>query len=66
MQSLIVCCHQLRAIDFDALRQDVEKSELCTREYSDLNELQCNVQLQFDTNISSGQACADEGESGCL
>ena len=36
-----MCCHhdQLRAIDFDALRQDVEKSELCTREYSDLNEL---------------------------
>ena len=30
---------QLKAIDFDALRQDVEKSELCTREYSDLNEL---------------------------
>ena len=27
------------AIDFDALRQDVEKSELCTREYTDLNEL---------------------------
>ena len=34
-----MCCRQLRAIDFDALRQDVEKSELCTREYSDLNEL---------------------------
>ena len=30
---------QLRAIDFDALRQDLEKSKLCTREYSDLNEL---------------------------
>ena len=30
---------QLRATDFDALRQDVEKSDLCTREYSDLNEL---------------------------
>ena len=30
---------QLKAIDFDALRQDVEKSELCTMEYSDLNEL---------------------------
>ena len=29
----------LMAIDFDALRQDVEKSELCTREYSDLNKL---------------------------
>ena len=24
---------------FDALRQDVEKSELCTRDYSDINEL---------------------------
>ena len=30
---------QLRAIDFDALSQDVEKSELSTREYSHLNEL---------------------------
>ena len=29
---------QLKAIDFDALRQDVEKSELCTREYNDINE----------------------------
>ena len=42
-QSLVVAkiirYRQLRAIDFDALRQDVEKSELCTREYSDLNEL---------------------------
>ena len=54
----IICYRQLRATDFNALRQDVEKSELCTREY--------NVQLQFDANISSGQACADEGESGCL
>ena len=27
---------QLKAINFDALRQDLEKSELCTREYSDL------------------------------
>ena len=35
----IIHYRQLRAIDFDALRQDVEKSELCTREYSDLNEL---------------------------
>ena len=35
----IICYRQLRAIGFDALRQDVEKSELCTREYSDLNEL---------------------------
>ena len=35
----IIRYRQLRAIDFDALRQDVEKSELCTREYSDLNEL---------------------------
>ena len=35
----IINYRQLRAIDFDALRQDVEKSELCTREYSDLNEL---------------------------
>ena len=34
-----MCCRQLKAIDFDALRQDVEKSELCAREYSDLNEL---------------------------
>ena len=34
----IIRHRQLRAIDFDALRQDVEKSELCTREYSDLNE----------------------------
>ena len=34
----IICYRQLRAIGFDALRQDVEKSELCTREYSDLNE----------------------------
>ena len=44
-QSLIDCVakniryRQLKAIDFDALRQDVEKSELCTREYSDINEL---------------------------
>ena len=35
----IIRYRQLRATDFDALRQDVEKSELCTREYSDLNEL---------------------------
>ena len=35
----IIRYRQLRAIDFDALREDVEKSELCTREYSDLNEL---------------------------
>ena len=35
----IIRYRQLRTIDFDALRQDVEKSELCTREYSDLNEL---------------------------
>ena len=49
------------AIDFDALRQDVEKSELCSREYTDLNEL-----TPSDTNIASGQAYADEGESGCL
>ena len=35
----IIRYRQLRAIDFDALRQEVEKSELCTREYSDLNEL---------------------------
>ena len=33
---------QLKAIDFDASRQDVEKSELCTREYSDLNKLTCS------------------------
>ena len=35
----IIHYRQLRAIDFDALRQDVGKSELWTREYSDLNEL---------------------------
>ena len=35
----IIRYRQLRAIDFYALRQEVEKSELCTREYSDLNEL---------------------------
>ena len=35
----IIRYRQLRAIDFDVLRQDVEKSQLCTREYSDLNEL---------------------------
>ena len=34
----IIRYRQLRAIDFDALRMDVEKSELCTREYSDLTE----------------------------
>ena len=35
----IIGYRQLRAIDFDALRQDVEKSKLCKREYNDLNEL---------------------------
>ena len=35
----IIRYRQLRATDFYALRQEVEKSELCTREYSDLNEL---------------------------
>ena len=34
----IIRYRQLRAIDFYALRKDVEKSELCTREYSDLTE----------------------------
>ena len=34
----IIRYRRLRAIDFDALRKDVEKSELCTREYSDLTE----------------------------
>ena len=38
----IIRYRQLRETDFDALRQDVEKSELCTREYSDLNELTSN------------------------
>ena len=35
----IIRYRQLREIDFGALRQDVAKFELCTREYSDLNEL---------------------------
>lgn len=30
---------------FDALRQDVEKSELCTRDYCDINELTSSYNL---------------------
>ena len=34
-----ICYRQLKAIDFDALRLDLEESDLCSTVYRDLNEL---------------------------
>jgi len=46
--------HQLKAIDFDALCQDVEKSELCTREYCDLREIKIEVWQSYRKTASRG------------
>jgi len=46
--------HQLKAIDFDALCQDVEKSELSTREYCDLREIKIEVWQSYHKTASRG------------
>ena len=57
-----ICYRQLKVLDFDALRLDLEESDLCSSVYRDLND----TYLSINTLYSSGKACAVEEDGQSL